>query len=103
MRLRVSVCVFVFAYFVVDPPFKYSEESFGIWMNSKAPYFSQAESTWKKYGAFLNSFHPDAKWFTGRLERIYYKIGKSELSILFNQTCLKENMLIYIYMCSKNI
>ena len=53
------------------------------------------ESTQEKYDAFFNSFHPE-------VERITYKIGRSAVTVLFNQTCLKEKTLpvrtyIYIY------
>ena len=61
---------------------------------------ARAESTWGKYGAFLNSFHPDTKWLIQRLEQINYEICRSQESVLFNETCLKEKMLpryIYIY------
>ena len=38
---------------------------------------AEDESTLKKYGAFLNSFHPDVKRLIWRIERINYKIGKN--------------------------
>ena len=56
-----------------------------------------SEMTWKRDG-FLNSFHPDVKWFIQRIEWIIYKIGR--MSVLFNNTHLKEKMLhinIYIH------
>ena len=57
-----------------------------------------ARSTWEKHGAFLNSFHPDVKHLIRRLEWINYRISRSEVSVVFSQTCLKEKTLhIYIY------
>ena len=44
------------------------------------------DSTWGKYGAFLNSFYPDVKRFSRRLERFTNRISRSEASVLFNQT-----------------
>ena len=55
-----------------------------------------AKSTWEKYGIFLNSFHSDVKWLIQRFEWINDKIGRNEVSVLFDQTHLKEKML-YIY------
>ena len=53
-----------------------------------------AKSAWReKHGSFLNSFHPDFKWFVQRLQQINYEIGRSSMSVLFNQKCLKEKML----------
>ena len=49
-----------------------------------------AESTWEKYDAFLNSFHPDGKELIRRLEWIIHKISGSKVSIFFNQTFLKR-------------
>ena len=52
----------------------------------------------EKYGAFLNSFYLKVKWLIWRLEWIKVRIGRHRVSVLFNQTCLKEKMLpIYIY------
>ena len=47
-----------------------------------------------KYDEFSNSFHLDIVPLIRRLERINEKICRNEVSILFNQTCLKEKMLI---------
>ena len=41
----------------------------------------------------MNSFHPEVKCHILRLEWIRDKIGKLEVSVLFYQTCLKEEML----------
>ena len=58
----------------------------------------EIESTWGKYGTFWNSFHPDVQQLKQRLEWITNGISRNEVSVLFNQTSLKEKMLyIYIY------
>ena len=58
----------------------------------------------EKYRTFWNSFYPGLKWLIWRLEWIKNKIVWNEVSVLFNQTCLKEKMpslslslSIYIY------
>ena len=45
---------------------------------------AEAENTWEKYGAFLKSFHPEVERLIWRLERINDKIGRNELSVLYN-------------------
>ena len=53
-----------------------------------------AESTWEIHGIFLNSFHlkvSDLVWIKSR-------IGRDEVSVQFNPTCLKERKK-----CSLNI
>ena len=62
----------------------------------------RTESTWGKYGAFLNSFHPKVKRLIRRLEWIKDRIGRRELSVLLNQTLLQEKILpicIYTFIC----
>ena len=56
-----------------------------------------AESTWEKFSAFLNSFHPEFKQLKQGLEQIKDKICRLEMPILFNQTKVKMMMPIYIY------
>ena len=54
-----------------------------------------AKSAKGKYGTFFNSFHPDVKQLTQKIEWITNKISTSKVSLLFNQTCLKrENAYI---------
>ena len=57
-------------------------------MNAPKMAPAGAESTSKKYGAFLNSFHPNVKRLVGKLERINDKIGRNEESVLFNRACV---------------
>ena len=46
---------------------------------------------------YIHLFCPVVERLMGRLERIKHKIGRSNVSVLFNQTYLKEKMLpIYI-------
>ena len=52
------------------------------------------ESTWEpvRYGKFASQFHPDIKTTIRQFERIETKIY-SQLSIIFNQIYLNEEML----------
>ena len=56
------------------------------------------------FGKFINQFQPENKILIRKLERILNKLYRQNLSLLFNQTCLKERLLpnnkytyIYIY------
>ena len=53
------------------------------------------------YGSFINQFLPDTIKSMWQLERTYTKICKQNISILFNEICINEEMLpppyIYIY------
>ena len=51
----------------------------------------EAKSTWEKYGAFLNSFNPK---FNRKREWIKDRIVRHEVSLLFHQTCVKEDIHI---------
>ena len=51
---------------------------------------AEAEGTWKKYGAFLNSLHPEIERLIRRPDGIHSKIGRNEVTFLFN-------IYIYIY------
>ena len=55
------------------------------------------ESTQEKYGTFLNAFHPDVKRIIQRIEREKYKIGRSEVTALFNQTDTHTHTHTHIY------
>ena len=60
----------------------------------------QGRKYFGKYDAFLNSFFPDVSWLIRRHEWITNTTIKSEMSVLFNQRCLKERILLhshYIY------
>ena len=49
-------------------------------------------------------FQPDVKLHIQRLEQINCKIYRTEMSVSFNQTCLKEKiLLIYIYIYIRKV
>ena len=47
---------------------------------------AEAESSGEKYGVFLKLFHPEVNRLIRRPEQINDKIGRQEVSVLFNQT-----------------
>ena len=49
-----------------------------------------AEWTWKKWGDFLNLFHPWVKQFIESLKQIEFGIIKHKVFVLFKQTCLRK-------------
>ena len=50
------------------------------------------------YGSFINQFPSDTTKSIWQLERTYTKICRQNISILFNEKCINEEMLlIYIY------
>lgn len=63
-----------------------------------------AESTWNQqnFREFLHSLSPENKTLVCIKEKHNKKLNKSTLSVLFNETCIKEGLLpkyttIYIY------
>ena len=56
------------------------------------------------YGQYLNQFPPNAIKVIREFERIQKRICRHEMSIMFNEICINEEMLpkytyIYIYIC----
>ena len=69
-----------------------------------------ADCPWKKYSTFLNLFYSEVKQYIERLEPIKNRTGRHEVSVVFNQTYLKDKnatqthththtTYIYIYVC----
>ena len=58
---------------------------------------SGTKSTEETPDYFLNSFHSKVKVPIRLYERIENSLGRRRVSVLFNQTCLKENYCLYIY------
>ena len=56
-----------------------------------------AKSTWEAYGTFLNSFHLKVKQLIGKLEQIKNRIGRHEVSVLFNHTHTHTHTHTHIY------
>ena len=59
------------------------------------------ESTWACIGFFLQHLDPDIRKITRRLVHLHLKILKKKQSVVFNRTCLDNDLLpkytIYIY------
>ena len=58
------------------------------------------ESAWDNFGKFTYQFQPETKTFIRELERIFIKLNRQNMSLLFNQTWLNEGLLpnyTYIY------
>ena len=55
----------------------------------------QTESTREPitYGSFINQFQQDSIKLIGQLERIYAKMWRQRMSILFNKICINEEIL----------
>ena len=51
-----------------------------VWNVCKITITVGVESTWEKYGTFLNSFHPEVKWLIRKLEEIKDKIEQTQSS-----------------------
>ena len=63
---------------------------------------SRAESTrgTYNYGQYLNQFPPNTIKVIREFERIQKKICRHKMSIMFNEICIKEEMLPkYTYIC----
>ena len=67
---------------------------------------SRAESTRDtyNYGQYINQFPPNTIKVIREFERIKKKICRHEMSIMFNEICINEEMMpiyiyIYIYEC----
>ena len=72
--------------FVIDPPLMMAQ--------------SPAESTRDtyNYGQYLNQFPPNTIKVIREFEQIQKKICRHKMSIMFNETCINEEMLLkYIY------
>ena len=55
--------------------------------------------TWEMYGAFQNLFHPKIKRIRRRLEQINYKVGRHNVSVLFNKT-FNANISSFLHIVS---
>ena len=66
----------------------------------------RAESIWEliNYVSFINQFPLDTKKSMRRLKRIYTKMCRQGMSILFNKICINKEMLPrYTYIIYKHI
>ena len=50
------------------------------------------ESTQDNFGKFIHQFQPETKKLIRKLERILIKLYRQNVSLLFNQTCLNEQL-----------
>ena len=53
-------------------------------------------SNWDNFGKFIHQFQPETKTLIEKLERIFIKLYRQNMTLLFNQKCLY--IYIYIYM-----
>ena len=68
--------------------------------------YEGCESARDSFGKFINQFQPETKTVIRKLERILNKLYRQNLFLLFNETCLNEQLLpnyiyIYIYITSE--
>ena len=56
--------------------------------------YEGSESTQDNFGKFIYQFQPETKTFIRKLERILIKLYTQNLSLLFNETCLNELLLL---------
>ena len=54
---------------------------------------AQPEKLSKSYGQFLNELEPGIRTCIRKHEKIVLKINKLQTSVVFNETCIKENIL----------
>ena len=63
--------------------------------------YEGSESAWDTFGKFIHQFQPETKTLIRKLKRILNKLYRQNLSLLFNETCLNEQLLpnytLYIY------
>ena len=55
--------------------------------------YERFESAWDNFGKFLYQFQPETKTLIRKLERILHKLYRQNLSLLFNETYLNEQLL----------
>ena len=61
--------------------------------------YEGSESARDKFRKFIYQFQHETKTLIRKLERILNKLYRQNLSLLFNETCLNEQLLPnYIYM-----
>ena len=53
----------------------------------------RSERVRDNFGKFIHQFQTDTKALIRKLERIFKKLYKQNVSLLFNQTCLNERLL----------
>ena len=54
---------------------------------------SAAETGQETMGQLLKDFHPNVRSIIRRTEKIWRKIKKKEISVVFNEFCIKESLL----------
>ena len=65
------------------------------------------ETGWTSIGTILKKYCPDIRSLIRKEEKLLNKIAKKTVSVVFNQTCIKEKLLpkytiymcIYMYIC----
>ena len=66
--------------------------------------YEESESGRDNFGKFIHQFQTETKSLISKLERIFIKLYRQNVSLLFNETCLNERLQpnhththIYIY------
>ena len=60
---------------------------------------SAAETGQETMGQLLKDFHPNVRSIIRRTEKIWRKIKKKEISVVFNEFCIKESLLPKYTIC----
>ena len=55
--------------------------------------YERSESARDNFGKFIHQFQTETKTLIRKLERILIKLYRQNVSLLFNQTCLNEQLL----------
>ena len=60
--------------------------------------YEGSESAQDNFGKFIHQFQPETKTLIRKLKRIFIRLYRQSLSLLFNETCLNERLMLkYIY------
>ena len=54
--------------------------------------YEESESARDNFGKFIHQFQPETKTLIRKFKRILIKLYRQNMSLLFNQTCLNEQL-----------
>ena len=89
------VCIFLLCYKKLSKTVKLISKNNPPY-TSKQPLmmaYEGSESARDNFGKFIDQFQPETKTLIRELERIFNKLYRQNLSLLFNETCLNERQL----------
>ena len=55
--------------------------------------YERSESACDNFDKFIHQFQPETKTLIRKLERILIKLGRQNVFLLFNKTCLNKRLL----------